>query len=1019
MAAKQSSRFLSEDLVYRRSRDGRYQVGIVLKAASETDSEDEDDVVDKLPTGTVRVVWYPSGRHEDLFEDKISLLDRSLLPGDVVRMSNRSLSEQLGYVQNTSSKITVKILGTNQVIEDVSPQELQDCRPLSTNVLCVFDNWVGFVVDVQYDILMSTQDGGSLMMDQLDFEFMLERELEEEKHSHFEKNAYVGQVIVVRKKYLRHINVRKKSKITETIEDPDEPGSLEVLLTIQEVRTGRAEVRWIMKATAEDVALETPPRDIVCPDMLKKFTQIDCFAKNAYCTGDRAYFTIKESDVLTPFDDWQYQVKETDSESETTTAEPSLASSSGVKSMTNRRRKKITVPVNKIRNMRLKPSKKLKGPTVNTSPGTRVAVEIVVTETTSTVFWQDGSVGEGIPSLSLHPVIHVDNHEYFPGDFVVENKQEMFFTYGVVQTVDHAARTVTVLWMEEPVSSWCHPVEKETEAVSVYDLKDHPDFQFRPGSCVVRLTDGEKEMVPSKCVGQVLKLTVSGKLECMWADGSVELVYPQCLLFIGDYDDDDLFAESDMESDFGSQESLDETNVMSQREKLCLLLAAVNDLEHWLTSNDTVNSKNQSQSLKMVMKLCKAVKDTRMQSTVVELKHLQQLIDNSQAPSSTPLWSKLTARLSEMMSKTVNGSASTPAGSSTSSAVMSVTSTPQLASQSSKTDSPVSKRTSLGLETLRKIKTQLFPLCGSESTKIPDASPVKDTEASGDVVEEPKTLPSPSAESQVKVMESVSNSHRFKLSVMRPNRIKEFMARVRHEIKILSSSLPCDIFVKTFEDRLDLMSIMIKGPEKTPYEDGLFLFDVQLPSDYPQVPPVVNYLSFCRDRLNPNLYECGKVCVSLLGTWTGKGSEVWNAHSSNLLQLLVSIQGLILVPEPYFNEAGYMNQRGTLEGLENSRLYNEMAVVKLVQSMNQMLSNPPEAFAQEIKDHIKVTSAAFTSRLQEWIRVSEDYSQSPNPEKKKVLSSMTNFPLLPASKGFCLSLKKALADFERTLILKF
>ena len=59
---------------------------------------------------------------------------------------------------------------------------------------------------------------------------------------------------------------------------------------------------------------------------------------------------------------------------------------------------------------------------------------------------------------------------------------------------------------------------------------------------------------------------------------------------------------------------------------------------------------------------------------------------------------------------------------------------------------------------------------------------------------------------------------------------------------------------------------------------------------------MVHYISFIADKLNPNLYEDGKVCVSLLGTWSGKGTETWTPNS-NMLQLLVSIQGLILVPE--------------------------------------------------------------------------------------------------------------------------
>ena len=34
----------------------------------------------------------------------------------------------------------------------------------------------------------------------------------------------------------------------------------------------------------------------------------------------------------------------------------------------------------------------------------------------------------------------------------------------------------------------------------------------------------------------------------------------------------------------------------------------------------------------------------------------------------------------------------------------------------------------------------------------------------------------------------------------------------------------------------DLFSVMITGPERTPYEDGVFFFDMQLPPDYPKVP---------------------------------------------------------------------------------------------------------------------------------------------------------------------------------------
>ena len=68
------------------------------------------------------------------------------------------------------------------------------------------------------------------------------------------------------------------------------------------------------------------------------------------------------------------------------------------------------------------------------------------------------------------------------------------------------------------------------------------------------------------------------------------------------------------------------------------------------------------------------------------------------------------------------------------------------------------------------------------------------------------------------------------------------------------------IQVKGFEDRMDLYSVMIKGPKRTPYEDGLFFFDFQLSADYPKAPPICHYHSYVTDRLNPNLYEDGKTC---------------------------------------------------------------------------------------------------------------------------------------------------------------
>ncbi|CDO77016.1 hypothetical protein BN946_scf184380.g1 [Trametes cinnabarina] len=159
---------------------------------------------------------------------------------------------------------------------------------------------------------------------------------------------------------------------------------------------------------------------------------------------------------------------------------------------------------------------------------------------------------------------------------------------------------------------------------------------------------------------------------------------------------------------------------------------------------------------------------------------------------------------------------------------------------------------------------------------------------------------------------------------------RQFMARMSKEYKALQSSLPDSIIVRAFEDRTDLLRSLIIGPENTPYEDAPFVIDWMLDANFPQSPPIAHFLSWTNGNGRgacSNLYEEGKVCLSILGTWAGDKSESWSASRSSLLQALVSIQGLVLVKEPWFCEPAYEKLRGTEDGIVNSRLYNEKAYV--------------------------------------------------------------------------------------------
>ncbi|KAF9869866.1 ubiquitin-conjugating enzyme [Colletotrichum karsti] len=128
------------------------------------------------------------------------------------------------------------------------------------------------------------------------------------------------------------------------------------------------------------------------------------------------------------------------------------------------------------------------------------------------------------------------------------------------------------------------------------------------------------------------------------------------------------------------------------------------------------------------------------------------------------------------------------------------------------------------------------------------------------------------------------------------------MKRLVRELSILRSCLPEGIFVRYDGDRLDAMKVLITGPADTPYENGLFEFDLFCDVEYPREPPHVLFKTTSLDRrINPNLYVDGKVCLSLLGTWDG---EPWIPVKSTLLQVLVSIQAMVFCPRPWFNEPG-------------------------------------------------------------------------------------------------------------------
>jgi ubiquitin-protein ligase len=194
--------------------------------------------------------------------------------------------------------------------------------------------------------------------------------------------------------------------------------------------------------------------------------------------------------------------------------------------------------------------------------------------------------------------------------------------------------------------------------------------------------------------------------------------------------------------------------------------------------------------------------------------------------------------------------------------------------------------------------------------------------------------------------------------------IKNRMRRIRKELAILSNSLPCGIFVRVNENRPDMIKFMIVGPEDTPYANGCFLFDMFLPPEFPAVPPKVNLLTVGDGfRFNPNLYSDGYVCLSLLGTWNGPS---WDAETSTILQVLVSIQAMIMNSEPYCNEPAWYSMQGSPESLQYSKKISEATALYAILRQLNPNAPSPHAFSPLIHAWIYHKKDQILAQLTQW-----------------------------------------------------
>ncbi|KAL6758923.1 ubiquitin-conjugating enzyme/RWD-like protein [Haematococcus lacustris] len=117
------------------------------------------------------------------------------------------------------------------------------------------------------------------------------------------------------------------------------------------------------------------------------------------------------------------------------------------------------------------------------------------------------------------------------------------------------------------------------------------------------------------------------------------------------------------------------------------------------------------------------------------------------------------------------------------------------------------------------------------------------------------------------------------------------------------------------ESNLFSWRALLKGPEATPFASGVFELVLNVPEQYPLVPPAVRF----RTRVfHPNVhFKTGEICLDILKTaW----SPAWTLHS--VCQAVLALLSAPAADSPLNCDAGNLLRSGDVMGYNSlARMY--------------------------------------------------------------------------------------------------
>ena len=148
---------------------------------------------------------------------------------------------------------------------------------------------------------------------------------------------------------------------------------------------------------------------------------------------------------------------------------------------------------------------------------------------------------------------------------------------------------------------------------------------------------------------------------------------------------------------------------------------------------------------------------------------------------------------------------------------------------------------------------------------------------------------------------------------------------------------------------------LIIGPEETIYSHGMYFFEFNYPNDYPFSPPVVTYLTNGdRVRFNPNLYRNGKVCISILNTWSGPQWSSCQTISSVLLTMTTLFHN-----KPLLNEPGFTENDSSFNSYNKIIRYSSIYTALINVLNKKICSSMFYKFQNEIVDYVKTKKSSI------------------------------------------------------------